>query len=342
MWRLDDIVACLGGELAGDPATRVARVAPLESAGEGEIAFLANPKYQSQLKDCRASALILAPAAREHAAGRAAIIVDEPYLYFARVAGLFNPPPAVVPGVHPAATVECEVPASVQIGPGATVEAGVVLGEEVVIGPGSHVGAGTRIGARTRLGPRVTIYHDCVIGSDCLFHAGVVIGADGFGFARHKDGRWTKIPQVGRVVIGDEVEIGANTTIDRGALGDTVIGNGVKLDNLIQIAHNVQIGEHTAMAGCAGVAGSAKIGARCLIGGQAGISGHLTVADDVVVSAWTLVPKSITRPGVYTSNLPLQKHGDWVRNFSHLRHLDALAARVRALEQKLADNDKAE
>ena len=334
MWRLDDIVARLGGELHGDPATRVARVAPLESAGEGEIAFLANPKYQSLLKDCRASALILAPAAREHAADRAAIIVDEPYLYFARVASLFNPPPAVVPGVHRSATVECEVPASVQIGPGATVEAGVVLGEHVVIGPGSHVGAGTRIGERTRLGPRVRIYHDCVIGSDCLFHAGVVIGADGFGFARHKDGRWTKIPQVGRVVIGDEVEIGANTTIDRGALDDTVIGDGCKLDNQIQIAHNVRIGENTAIAGCVGIAGSTTIGARCMIGGQAGIIGHLTICDDVVVSAGTLVSKSITRPGVYTASLPVQPHADWVRNFSHLRHLDALAGRVRSLENQ--------
>jgi UDP-3-O-[3-hydroxymyristoyl] glucosamine N-acyltransferase len=342
MFRLDELVARLGGELVGDPALVVHRVAPLETAGEGEIAFLANPKYQAQLKTSRAAALILAPAARDLVSDRPCILADDPYLYFARVAGLFNPPPAVRPGVDPRAAVACAVPTTVQVDAGATVEAGVELGDDVVIGAGSHVGAGCRIGAGTRLAPRVTVYPDCIIGRDCIIHAGVVIGADGFGFARGKDGSWTKIPQVGRVVIGDEVEIGANTTIDRGALGDTVIGRGVKLDNLIQIAHNVQIGEFTAIAGCAGVAGSAKIGARCLIGGQAGISGHITIVDDVVVSAWTLVAKSITKPGVYTGTLPLQTHADWVKNFSHLRHLASLADRVRALEQQLADNNRAD
>ena len=236
--------------------------------------------------------------------------------------------------MHRLAAVDCSVPASVEVGPGACVEEGVELGEDVVIGPNCFVGRGTRIGRGTRLYANVTVYHDCVIGEDCILHSGVVIGADGFGFARERSGAWVKIPQTGRVVIGSDVEIGANTTIDRGALDDTVIGDGVKLDNLIQIAHNVRIGDHTIMAGCAGVAGSAQIGARCMIGGQAGISGHLSIADDVVVSAWTLVAKPITKPGVYTGNLPLQSHGDWVKNFSHLRHLDALAKRVRQLEQQ--------
>ncbi|HRP23534.1 MAG TPA: UDP-3-O-(3-hydroxymyristoyl)glucosamine N-acyltransferase [Thauera sp.] len=336
MFRLQELVDRLGGELHGDGTIAVSRVATLEKAGEGELAFLANRKYLSQVKSCAASALIVAPDVRDQLADRALILTPDPYLYFARVAQLFSPPPTVQPGVHRLAAVACAVPASVQIGPGASVEEGVVLGEEVVIGPNCHVGRGTRIGRGTRLAANVTIYHDCVIGDDCIFHSGVVIGADGFGFAREKSGAWVKIPQTGRVLIGNDVEIGANTTIDRGALDDTVIGDGVKLDNLIQIAHNVRIGDHTIMAGCAGVAGSAQIGARCMIGGQAGISGHLSIADDVVVSAWTLVAKSIPKPGVYTSNLPLQSHADWVRNFAHLRHLDALAKRVRQLEQ---DND---
>ncbi|HNQ75368.1 MAG TPA: UDP-3-O-(3-hydroxymyristoyl)glucosamine N-acyltransferase, partial [Pseudothauera hydrothermalis] len=201
------------------------------------------------------------------------------------------------------------------------------------------IGRGVVIGEGTRLHAGVTVYHDCVIGKGCIVHAGVVIGADGFGFARERDGRWIKIPQTGRVIIGDDVEIGANTTIDRGALDDTVIGNGVKLDNQIQIAHNVRIGEHTAIAGCVGIAGSTTIGARCMIGGQAGIIGHLVIADDVVVSAGTLVTKSIRRAGVYTGNLPVQSHPDWVKNFAHLRHLDDMAARIRALEKRL---DKAD
>ncbi|WP_345795177.1 UDP-3-O-(3-hydroxymyristoyl)glucosamine N-acyltransferase [Thauera sp. JM12B12] len=333
MFRLQELVDRLGGELHGDGEVAVARVATLERAGEGDLAFLANRKYLSQVERCAASALIVGPDAREQLADRTLIVTPDPYLYFARVAQLFNPPPPVQASVHRTAAVACNVPASVEIGPGASVEADVELGEGVVIGANCHVGRGTRIGRGTRLYPNVTVYHDCVIGDDCILHAGVVIGADGFGFARERAGAWVKIPQTGRVIIGNDVEIGANTTVDRGALDDTVIGDGVKLDNLIQIAHNVRVGEHTIMAGCAGVAGSAQIGARCMIGGQAGISGHLSIADDVVVSAWTLVAKSITKPGVYTGNLPLQTHGDWVKNFSHLRHLDALSKRVRQLEQ---------
>jgi UDP-3-O-[3-hydroxymyristoyl] glucosamine N-acyltransferase len=278
--------------------------------------------------------VIVAPEARD-LAGRACIVTPDPYVYFARVAQLFNPPQLPAPGVHPAATVEVDVPASCSVGAAATVEAGALIGENVVIGPGCRIGRDVVIGAGTRLHANVTVYHGCVIGQNCILHAGAVIGADGFGFARERDGSWIKIPQVGRVVIGDDVEVGANTTIDRGALDDTVIGDCVKLDNQIQIAHNVRIGEKTAIAGCVGIAGSTTIGARCMIGGQAGIIGHLNIADDVVVSAGTLVTKSITRGGVYTANLPVQSHPDWVRNFAHLRHLDALVDRIRALEQRL-------
>jgi len=336
MFRLDDLVARLGGELIGDPAVEVARVATLDQAGEGDLAFLANPKYASRLSACRAAAVIVAPAAR-NLTDRPRIVAPDPYLYFARVAQLFNPPATFAPGVHRSASVECALPASVTVGPGASVAAGATIGEGVVIGPGCHIGRGASIAADTRLHPNVTVYDACVIGRACLIHSGTVIGSDGFGFARERDGRWVKIPQVGRVVIGDEVEIGANTTIDRGALDDTVIGDGVKLDNQIQIGHNVRIGERTAIAGCVGIAGSTTIGARCMIGGQAGIIGHLTIADDVVISAGTLVTKSIRQAGVYTANLPVQGHAEWVKNFAHLRHLDALVDRIRALEQRLEE-----
>lgn len=332
MFRLDELTARLGGEIVGDGSVVVRRVATLDQAGEGDLSFLANPKYLSSLKSSAAAAVIVAPKARDLLTDRPRIVADDPYLYYARVAALFNPPPQVQPGCHALATVACALPDSVQVDAGAVIEAGVELGAGVVIGAGSFIGQGVRLGAGTRIAPRVVIYAGCVLGRDCIVHSGAVIGSDGFGFARERDGRWVKIPQVGRVLIGDEVEIGANTTIDRGALDDTVIGNGVKIDNLIQIAHNVHIGEHTAIAGCVGIAGSTRIGARCMIAGGVGIAGHLTITDDVVISAATVVVKSIHKPGIYTSTLPLQSHADWVKNFSHLRHLDALADRIRALE----------
>jgi UDP-3-O-[3-hydroxymyristoyl] glucosamine N-acyltransferase len=338
MVSLDNLVARLGGEVVGDGAVQVDRVATLENAGEGAIAFLANPKYRGQLAGCRASALILHPDAR-NLTDRPRILAADPYLYFARVAQLLAPAPEVVCGVAATATVASPLPASVFVGPGACIGAGVDIGEGAYIGPGCVIGDGVRIGARSRLASRVTIYAGCQIGEDVIIHAGAVIGADGLGFAREKDGSWVKIPQIGRVVIGNQVEIGANTTIDRGALDDTVIEDGVKLDNLIQIGHNVHIGAHTIMAACSGVAGSTRIGKRCMFGGQAGISGHLTIVDDVVVSADTAVTKSITRPGVYTASVPLQAHADWVKNFAHVRHLDALAKRIRALEQQLDQRD---
>lgn len=341
MYRLDELIVRLGGELVGDGGVTVHRVATLEQAGEGDLSFLANPKYLSRLKSSKAAAVIVNEAARDLLTDRPRIVTRDPYLYFARVAQFFNPPAAVVPGIHPLAAVAGRVPASVAVAAGATVADGVELGEGVVIGPGCHIGTGARIGAGTRLAPGVTIYPGCVLGANCIVHAGAVIGSDGFGFARERDGSWVKIPQVGRVVIGDEVEIGANTTIDRGALDDTVIGRGVKLDNQIQIGHNVRIGDYTAIAGCVGIAGSTRIGARCMIGGQAGIIGHLEIADDVVISAGTLVTKSIRKAGVYTANLPVQAHADWVKNFAHLRHLDGLAARIRALEQRLEEQDSA-
>ena len=340
MPRIDALVARLGGELVGDGAVQVRRVSTLEQAGEGELAFLANPKYLGQLQSSRAAAFIVKPAHRDVVEDRPRIVTGDPYLYFARASQFFHPLPPVVPGVHPLASVRTTHPATVAIDAGAVVEEGAKIGDDVLIGANSYIGRGAHIGRGTRLAPNVTIYADCVLGENCIVHAGAVIGADGFGFAREASGAWVKIPQVGRVVIGNDVEIGANTSIDRGVLDDTVIGNGVKLDNQIQIAHNVHIGEHTVMAGSSGVAGSARIGARCMIGGQAGIVGHISITDDVIISGCTLVSKSIREPGVYTGGLPQQTHAELVRNFAHLRHLDALADKVRQLEKRLEQQEK--
>ncbi|HLW04934.1 MAG TPA: UDP-3-O-(3-hydroxymyristoyl)glucosamine N-acyltransferase [Azoarcus sp.] len=339
MLRLEDIVARFGGQLVGDGGVEIRRVATLENADDKAIAFLANPKYTAQLTETRAGALIVPPAA-QHKTTLPRIVTEEPYVYFAHVSRLLNPTSRPEPGIAPGAYSCSTLPASVCVAPGASIGRDVVLGEGVIVGPGCHIGDGVEIGAGSWLNANVTIYFGCRLGANCIVHAGAVIGADGFGFARDQDGNWIKIPQIGRVVIGDDVEIGANTTIDRGTLDDTVIGNDVKIDNQVQIAHNVRVGAHTAVAGCVGIAGSTTIGRRCMIGGQAGVIGHLEIVDDVVVSAGTLVSKSIRSPGVYTASLPQQKHADWVRNFSHLRRLGDLADRIRRLEG-LADPDKA-
>ena len=336
--RLDEIVARFGGEIVGAGDTVISRIDTLENAGPGDLAFLANPKYRCQLATTRAAAVIMAPPAAEGPA--AAILTPQPYLYYARVAQWLSPQPAAEPGVHSSAVVEGEVAASASIGPNVWIGAGAKIGDGVLIAANCSIGAGVEIGAGSRLAANVAIYPGSRLGQRCLVHSGAVIGADGFGFAREATGAWVKIPQIGRVLIGDDVEIGAGTTIDRGALGDTVIADGVKLDNQIQIGHNVQIGAHTAMAGCVGIAGSAMIGARCTVGGGAVILGHLHIADDVNVAAGTLVMKSIESAGTYSGAVPFLEHGEWLRNFSRLRHLDAMADKIRALEQRLAALEK--
>ncbi len=336
--RLDEIVARLGGEIVGAGDTAISRIATLELAGPGDLAFLANPKYRSQLAATRAAAVIMAPPAVPEL--KAAILTPQPYLYFARVAQWLNPDPRPVPGIHPSAVVEGRVAAGASIAPNVYIGHGAEIGDAVVIGPGCSIGEDVVIGAGSRLAANVAVYANCQIGERCLIHSAAVIGADGFGFARDADRGWVKIPQIGRVLIGNDVEIGAGTTIDRGALVDTVIGDGVKLDNQIQIGHNVRIGAHTAMAGCVGIAGSAVIGARCTVGGGAIILGHLRVADDVDISAGTLVTKSIPKSGSYSGAVPFLEHGDWLRNFARLRHLDAMADKIRALEQRLAALEK--
>jgi len=332
--RLDEIVARFGGELAGPGDLTISRIATLEHAGPGDLAFLANPKDRQQLATTRAAAVIMAPPAV--AGPTALILTPQPYLYYARVAQWLDPAPAAEAGIHPSAVVGSDVPASASIGPNVSIGAGARIGEGAVVAANCSIGAGAEVGAGSRLAANVVVYAGCRIGARCLIHSGAVIGADGFGFAREADGSWVKVPQVGRVLIGDDVEIGAGTTIDRGALGDTVIGDGVKLDNQIQVGHNVHIGAHTAMAGCVGIAGSAVIGARCTVGGGAVILGHLRIGDDVNVSAGTLVAKSIPKPGTYSGTVPFLEHGEWLRNFSRLRHLDAMADKIHALEQRLA------
>lgn len=336
--RLDEIVARFGGELIGDGARLIHQVATLDHAGPGEISFLANPRYREKLGLTRAGAVILSAEAAS-ACPVACVVCANPYLYYARVAQCLNPAAAMTSGIHPSATVEVTLPDSVSVAAGVYVGPEARIGERTRIGPGCVIGAGVELGSDALLHANVTIYSGCKIGAHAIIHSGAIIGADGFGFARELEGEsagaWLKIPQIGGVLIGDNVEIGANTTIDRGALDDTVIEDGVKFDNQIQVGHNVRIGAHSALAGCVGIAGSAKLGRRCTVGGGAIILGHLSIADDVNISAGTLVAKSIPKAGSYTGAVPFLEHADWLKNFARLRQLDAMADRIRALEAQV-------
>lgn len=346
--RLGDLVESLGGELNGDPALLIDGIAPLDAAGPSHITFLSNPKLRAQAAATQAGALILSAAEHEKLQGYAGarIISDNPYAYYARAAQHFVALHAlpVVPGIHPGAWVDpaASVAATAVIGPGVTIEAGAVIGEHCIIGAGCFIGRDAQVGAHTLFHPNVSFLAGCRIGRRGVVQSGAVIGGDGFGFANDK-GRWIKIPQTGGVTIGDDVEIGANTTIDRGALDPTVIEDGVKLDNQIQIAHNCVIGAHTAMAGCVGVAGSAKIGRHCTFGGAAMVLGHLTIADNVHVSSGSLVSRSIAEPGQYTGFYPLARNADWEKTAAVVRQLDGMRDRVRELEkqvrQLLGDKD---
>lgn len=313
----------------------ISQVATLETAQPAEISFLTNSKYRAQLASTQAGAVILDEADAD-ATELPRIISDNPYAYFAKVSALLNPLPEAKPGIHPSAVIGAgvKIDATASIAATAVIGEGATIGAFSVIGEGCCIGANVVIGSHARLYPRVVIYHDCVIGDKLIAHSGAVIGADGFGIAMD-EGHWVKIPQIGRVVIGDDVEIGANTTIDRGALDDTVIEDGVKLDNQIQVAHNVRIGAHTAIAGCVGIAGSTTIGRYCRIGGSAGILGHLHIADHVEIAAFTLIGKSIREAGSYAAIFPFAKTEDWRKNTVHLRHLDDLVKRVKTLEQHL-------
>jgi UDP-3-O-[3-hydroxymyristoyl] glucosamine N-acyltransferase len=334
-YTLAEIAERFGGRVLGDAQVRIGQIATLELAQPAQISFLTNSKYRAELTRTRAGAVIVAEADAQ-ATDLPRIVTQNPYAYFARVSAMLNPAPEIKPGVHPTAVVGegALIDPTASVLATAVVGSGAVIGAHSVIGEGCFIGDNVLIGRHVRLYPRVVIYHDCMIGDHLIAHSGAVIGADGFGFAMD-EGRWIKIPQIGRVVIGNDVEIGANTTIDRGALDDTVIEDGVKLDNQIQIAHNVRIGAHTVIAGCVGIAGSTTIGKYCQIGGSAGILGHLKIADGVVIASFTLIGKSIREAGSYAAIFPFGKTEEWRKNAVHLRHLDEMAKRIKTLEQAL-------
>ncbi len=322
--KLGSIIDALGGRLLGSPELLIEGLAPLLTAQAQHISFLSHPKYRSQLASSQAACVIVGASMASEVTGRlSAIITDDPYLYFARLTQLWKREHrhASGPRIHPSAVIDPTA----------------VIAPDAMVGPLCVIERGAQIGAGSVLKSRVTIGEDCKVGARCLVHAGVVIGADGFGFAPHQ-GQWEKIEQLGAVRIGDDVEIGANTCIDRGALEDTVIEDGVKLDNLIQIGHNVHVGRHTAMAGCVGVAGSARIGAHCTVGGGAVVLGHLTLADHVHISAASVVTRSIHQPGQYTGMFPLDSNANWEKNAASLKQLSRLRERIKALEGGIHNN----
>jgi UDP-3-O-[3-hydroxymyristoyl] glucosamine N-acyltransferase len=335
MFTLPEIAARLGGEVQADNGVVIRQVASLSNAGAGHISFISDARYLPALASTGAGAVLISPRYAD-ATTLPRIVTENPYAYYARVTALLNPGPSALTGVASTADVGDDVilGVDVSIGEHAVIANGALLGDGVVIGAGCYVGANAEIGAGTRLYANSVVYHDCRIGKECTVHSGAVIGADGFGHAED-NGHWVKIPQIGRVIIGDDVEVGANTTIDRGALDDTVVEEGVKLDNLIQIGHNCLIGAHTVIAGCVGIAGSAKIGRHCRIGGAAMILGHLEITDGVTVSPGSMITRSIAKAGTYTALMPFQGHGAWLRTAAHIRHLDGLVERVARLENEL-------
>jgi len=338
-----------GAQVVGDPDLPVSGLAPLDQAGSGDLSFLSNPLYQAQALASKAGAVIVSQAdldrihAEGHAEGRNWLVARNPYVCFARVAQRFDRAANADPrlGIDPRATVASDavVPASCFIGPNVVIEAGARLGERVRILANAFIGAGVEIGEDTLIYANVSVYHRCVVGARNILHSGAVIGADGFGFAPDigpAGVEYVKIPQVGRAILGNDVEIGANTCVDRGAMADTVIEDGCKIDNQVQIAHNVHVGAHTVIAGTAAVSGSTRIGKFCVIGGAANFSGHLNIADRTTVSGGTSITKSITKPGGhFTSVFPFTSHSEWERNAAIVRGLSKLRERVVQLERRL-------
>ena len=331
---LGELAVRFGCELRGNPDMRVDGVAALANAHGRAISFLASSRYRRELPHTRAAAVVLEAAA----AGEcpvAALICENPHATYARMAAWLHPLPAVIPGVHASAIIDADarVDPSAHIGPFAVIGAGASIGARAFIGPYCLVAAGVSVAEDARLVARVTLGEHVTLAARVLVHAGAVLGSDGFGFAPER-GAWVKVPQLGGVQIGADVEIGANTTIDRGAIGDTVIEEGVKLDNQIQIGHNVRIGAHSVLAACVGVSGSVTIGRRCMVAGAVGIAGHLSICDDVSITGFSLVTRSITRPGVYSSGIPIEEAGGWRRIVARLKRLDGWAARLAAVERK--------
>lgn len=332
---LGDIAQRFGLQFSGDAATPVSGVCGLSPGKPGSLSFLSNPKLRGELRTTLAAVVVVAPRDAESLATPGLIAAD-PYLAYARIAALFDPDREFAVGVHPAAVVAdgVQIGSGVGIAPGAVVEAGVQLGDGVYVGPGSVIGRDAKIGGGTRLIARVTVGPRVVIGERCQIQPGAVVGSRGFGNARGPKG-WEEVPQLGSVIVGNDVEIGANTCIDRGAIDDTVIEDGVRLDNLIQIAHNCHIGAHTAIAACTGIAGSTTVGRRCMIGGAAGINGHIQIADDVIILGRAMVTNSIKQKGIYGSGLPLSEAREWRRTVGRIRRLDRFEQRLQQVEQHL-------
>lgn len=331
--RLGELATQFGCELTGDPEILIEDVASLANARPGTLSFLSGSAFRKQLPSTRASAVVLrADDANE--CPSAALLTDNPYATYARMAAVIRPPSPVEPGVHPSAVIAASatVADSACVGPNAVVEADVVIGPGSIIGPGAVIGPGCRIGEDCRVHANATLVRDVIAGDRCIFHSGCVVGADGFGNALTAEG-WVKVPQLGGVRIGSDVEIGSSTTVDCGAIDDTVIGDGVRLDNQIQIGHNVHVGDHTAMATGVAVAGSAHIGKRCMLAGMVGVAGHISICDDVVVNGKAMVSRSITEPGTYASNFPIAPVAEWNRNVARVRRLDKLIERVSKLEK---------
>lgn len=333
-FTLADLAQQLGAEIRGDGSAEVSSIGTLSAATPGQISFLANAKYRAQLSNTNATAVILSEADVEYCQTNA-LVMKNAYLGFAKVAQLLDTTPASATEIHASAVIDASASLAqgVTVGANAVIEAGAVLGENVQIGPGCFIGRGAHIGRGTKLWANVTVYHDCIIGEDCLLQSSAVIGSDGFGYANDA-GAWVKIPQLGRVVLGNRVEIGSNTSIDRGALEDTVLHDGVIIDNLCQIAHNVEIGENTAMAACSVIAGSTVIGRQCVIAGMVGINGHINIADGTTLTGFTMVTKAIKEPGVYSSGIPATTNKEWRKNMVGLKNISDLAQKVKQLEKQ--------
>lgn len=332
-YRLHELAELLDAELRGAADYSINGIGTLQHARPDQLAFLANASYRKQLAETQAGAVLLRTEDAEGYTGNCLVVAD-PYLAYARLSHHFDRKPVAQRGIHPSAVIAptAQVAATASIGPGVVIEEEAVIGERVVLGAHSFVGARSSIGADGWLAPRVTLYHDVHIGERVVIQSGAVLGGEGFGFAK-QDGEWLKIAQIGGVSVGHDVEIGANTTIDRGALDDTKIGNDVKLDNQIMIAHNVEVGDHTAMAACVGISGSTKIGRNCMLAGGVGLVGHIEICDNVFITGMTMVTHSITEPGAYSSGTAMQTAGEWKKNAVRFRQLDAMAKRIRALEK---------
>jgi UDP-3-O-[3-hydroxymyristoyl] glucosamine N-acyltransferase len=336
-WTSLQLAQHVNAELIGSEELEITSVGTLELATADQVSFLSNPKLRHLLTNCQAGLMLLKANDRDHWAG-AALVVDDPYVAFAKIAQLLDSTPAPAYGIHPTAQVDpsAKLGKDVQIGPYAVVAAGAELGDGVQLGAQCYIGENARIGAGCRLWAHVTLYHRVQIGQRCIIHSGAVLGADGFGFANDA-GRWLKIPQVGTVIVGDDCDIGAQTCIDRGAIENTVIGNNVIIDNLCQIGHNVRIGDFTAMAGCTTIAGSTNIGRYCIIGGAAVINGHIDICDGAQISGMAMLMKPVTEKGVYTSGIPATTNAEWRKNTARLRKIDQLYQRVKELEQQMQD-----